>query len=101
MSSTMCLFPPSSAMRWILTSVLIFAAPAHAQSGADVVRNKGCLNCHDLDKKKVGPSFKDIAASRRSSQEMLARLKEGKTHPKVPATDAELKAALDYVMAAR
>jgi cytochrome c551/c552 len=86
-------------MRWISTSILVlaFAAPAHAQSGADVVRSKGCLNCHDVDKKKMGPSFKDIAASRR----MLARLKEGKTHPKVAATDGELGAALDYMMAAR
>jgi cytochrome c len=90
-------------MRWISTSLflLALAAPAYAQSGADVVRSKGCLNCHDVDKKKMGPSFRDIAASRRSSAEMLARLKEGKTHPKVAATDGELKAALDYVMSVR
>ena len=90
-------------MRWISIKVLLLAlaVPAHAQSGADIVRSRGCVNCHDADKKKVGPSFKDIAASRRSSQEMLARLKEGKTHPRVAATDAELKAALDYVMALR
>jgi cytochrome c551/c552 len=90
-------------MRWISTSLVLLSvlAPAHAQSGAEVVRSKGCLNCHDVDKKKMGPSFKDIAASRRSSAEMLTRLKDGKTHPKIAATDAELKAALDYVMAAR
>jgi cytochrome c len=88
-------------MRWILISALLLAPAAHAQSGADVVRSKGCLNCHDLQKKKVGPSFKDIAASRASSQEMLARLKEGKTHPRVSATDGELKAALEYIMAVR
>lgn len=90
-------------MRWISTSIvmLAFAAPVFAQSGADVVRSRGCLNCHDVDKKKMGPSFRDIAASRRGSAQMLARLKEGKTHPKVSATDGELKAALDYIMAAR
>ena len=90
-------------MRWISIEILLLAlaAPAYAQSGADVVRAKGCLNCHDVDKKKVGPSFKDIAASRASSADMLARLKEGKTHPKISATDGELKAALDYIMAAR
>lgn len=88
-------------MRWILISALLLAPTAHAQSGADVVRANGCLNCHDIDKKKVGPSFKDIAASRASSQEMLARLKEGKTHPRVAATDGELKAALEYIMAVR
>ena len=90
-------------MRWISIEILLLAlaGPAYAQAGADVVRAKGCLNCHDVDKKKVGPSFKDIAASRGSSAAMLARLKEGKTHPKVAATDGELKAALDYIMASR
>ena len=88
-------------MKALVLILLAAAAPAYAQSGAEVVRSKGCLNCHDLEKKKMGPSFKDIAASRRSSAEMLARLKEGRTHPKVAATDAELKAALDYVRAAR
>ena len=33
-----------------------------AQSGADVVKTKGCLACHATDQKKVGPSYKDVAA---------------------------------------
>lgn len=78
------------------------AGAAAAESGADVVKAKGCLNCHEADKKKVGPSFKDIAAKGKGKEaEMTAKLKEGKGHPKISASDAELKAALDYIMAAK
>ena len=29
---------------------------------ADLAKNSGCLNCHNVDTKLVGPSLKDIAA---------------------------------------
>ena len=41
---------------------ILASAVGYAQSGADVAKAKGCLNCHEMDKKKVGPSLKDIAA---------------------------------------
>ena len=89
--------------------VLVFAAAAvlvagaaSAQSGADVVKAKGCLNCHEVDKKKVGPSFKDIAAKRKGAQaEIVAKLKDGKGHPKIAASDAELNAAVQQVLATK
>jgi cytochrome c len=78
------------------------AGAANAQSGADVLKSKGCLNCHEADKKKVGPSFKDIAAKGKGREaEMTAKLKEGKGHPKVAASDAEIKAALDTILATK
>ena len=73
-----------------------------AQSGADVVKAKGCMNCHEVDKKKVGPSFKDIAAKRKGAEaEMIAKLKDGKGHPKAAASDAEIKAAVQHVMSTK
>jgi len=68
-------------------------------SGADVVKSKGCLGCHAVDQKKVGPSFKDIAAKKGDAAAQVAKLKEGKGHPKIAASDAEIKAAVDYVNA--
>jgi cytochrome c len=77
----------------------IAAGSVLAQSGADVVKAKGCLNCHAVDAKKVGPSFKDIAAKHKGDAAALAaKLKDGKGHPKVAASDAELKAAIGYVL---
>ena len=75
----------------------IVAGAVLAQSGADVVKSKGCVNCHDVDKKKVGPSFKDIAAKGGDQAAQVSKLKEGKGHPKTAASDAELKAAVEYV----
>jgi len=73
-----------------------------AQSGADVVKSKGCMNCHEVDKKKVGPSFKDIAAKRKGAEaEIVAKLKDGKGHPKAAASDAEIKAAVQHVLSTK
>ena len=80
---------------------LIAAGAANAQSGADVVKAKGCLNCHDMETKKVGPSFKEIAAKKGNKDALVAKLKEGKGHMKVAASDAELTAAVQYVLAAK
>jgi cytochrome c len=78
---------------------VLAAGAVFAQSGADVVKAKGCLNCHAVDAKKVGPSFKDIAAKHKGDEAALvAKLKDGKGHPKVNASDAELKTAIGYVL---
>ena len=88
-----------SAVRVVIAVAGAIAAGAVlAQSGADVVKDKGCLKCHAVDAKKVGPSFKDIAAKKGDVSAMAAKLKDGKGHPKVAASDAEIKAAMDYVM---
>ena len=40
--------------------VAAFSAPAFAQ--ADLAQKKNCMACHAVDKKVLGPSFKDVAA---------------------------------------
>jgi cytochrome c len=89
----------------VVAAGVLVAGPGLAQSGADVLKAKGCLNCHDMDKKKVGPSYKDVAAKYKGKQgaegELVAKLKEGKAHPKVAASDAELQAAVRHVLATK
>jgi cytochrome c len=85
---------------WFAAILAIAAGAAFAQSGADVAKAKGCLNCHAVAEKKMGPSFKDISAKHKGDKDaeakLTAKLKEGKGHPKVSASDAELKAAVGY-----
>ena len=73
-----------------------------AQSGPDVLKAKGCMNCHESDKKKVGPSFKDIAAKHKDAKDaetaLISKLKDGKGHPKASASDAELKTAVSHIL---
>jgi cytochrome c len=81
------------------------AGVGFAQSGADVAKAKGCLNCHDVDKKKVGPSFKDLTAKYKDDKDAAARItakiKDGKGHAKAAATDDELKAAVGYSLSVK
>ena len=43
----------------ILTSALIVAAPAMADEA--LAKSKNCMACHAVDKKLVGPAYKDVA----------------------------------------
>lgn len=84
---------------------ILAAGFGFAQSGADVVKAKGCMTCHEMDTKKVGPSFKDIAAKyqgdKGAASRLVARLKDGKDHAKAAASDAEIKAAVQHVLATK
>ena len=43
----------------VAASALMLAGTA--QAGADLAQNSGCLNCHTVDTKLVGPSMKAIS----------------------------------------
>lgn len=88
----------------LVAAGVLTAGLVYAQSGADVVKAK-CAACHDADKKKVGPSFKDSAAKYKGDKgaeaKLVGALKEGKGHPKVGASDDELKAAVKQVLSTK
>lgn len=83
----------------------LIAGGVNAQSGAEVLKAKNCMTCHDMATKKVGPAYKDVAAKYKGDKNaegnLIAKLKEGKGHPKVAASDAELKAAVGHVLATK
>lgn len=91
----------------VMTVVAVMAAPgmANAQAGADLAKSKGCLGCHEMDKKKVGPAFKDVAAKYKGNKDaetmLIGKLKEGKGHMKIAASDAELKTLVEWVRSAK
>jgi len=89
----------------ISAAAALATAPVLAQSGAEVLKAKGCLNCHEMDKKKIGPAYKDVAAKYKSDKGaeamLLDKIKEGKGHPKIAASDAELKAAIQTVLSTK
>ncbi len=82
-------------------SAALFAAPALAQE--DLAKSAGCLNCHATDTKKAGPSFKEIAAKYKGKADaeatLVAKLKDGKGHPAVKASEADLKGIVKWVLA--
>ena len=85
------------------------AAPAFAN--ADLAKKHNCLACHQVDKKVVGPSFRDIAAKHKGDAGAAAKLYEkvkkggGGVYGPVPmppnanVPDADIKAMVDWVLA--
>ena len=55
----------------VLLSVLA-AAPVMASE--DVAKQKACLACHQIDKKLVGPAYKDIAAKYKTDKDAEKKL---------------------------
>ena len=91
-----------------MRTLLVAIAAAGALVGGVVQAQdatKKCMGCHDMEKKKAGPSFKDAAAKNKGNKDasaaIVAKIKDGKGHPKVAGTDAELKAAVDAALAAK
>ncbi|PKO57465.1 MAG: cytochrome C' [Betaproteobacteria bacterium HGW-Betaproteobacteria-19] len=88
---------------------LLSATPAFAS--AELAKAKNCMACHAVDKKLVGPSYKDVAAKyagQKDAVEMLAaKVQKGGVgawgqipmppNPQVNAEDA--KKLVEWVMA--
>ena len=58
---------------FIFTSNLVFA---DAEKAKGLLKSKNCLACHAVDKKLVGPSYKEVAAKYKgdnSAPDMLAK----------------------------
>ena len=85
---------------------MLVAGAALAQSADELLKAKGCLGCHAMDVKKVGPAYKDVAAKykddKKAEGKLVAALKEGKGHPiKAAASEAELKKMVKRVLSAK
>src|SRR5258707_9606134 len=70
--------------------VLIAAAAVSLSSGAalaadaeQLLKEKACLSCHTVDKKLVGPAYKEVAAKYKSRKDaeayLVKKIKEGST----------------------
>jgi cytochrome c len=67
-----------------------------------LAKDKGCLGCHAIDKKKMGPAFKDVAAKykgKADAESMLAtKIASAKGHPPVKVTQDEAKTLVKWVL---
>lgn len=51
---------------------VVISAPAFAS--LDLAKSKNCMACHAVDKKVVGPSYKDVAAKYKGQKDAEAKL---------------------------
>ena len=55
-------------------AAMTLSSPAFAN--AELAQKKNCMACHAVDKKLIGPSYKDIAAKYAGQKDAVAKLSE-------------------------
>ena len=95
----------------LLVGVLAAALSALPAAASDELAKKhACFACHTLDKKMVGPSYKDVAAKYRSDKGAAAKLAEKVKNgsqgvwgnvpmpPNSAVPDADVKALVSWIL---
>ncbi len=77
-------------------------AQVDAKKAEAAAKQGGCAACHLSDKKKVGPSYKDIAAKYKGKTDaqsaLVATLKAAKDHPEAKMSDDDLKLVVGWIL---
>lgn len=60
--------------RILVASVLAVAASAPAWADQALAQSKNCMACHAVDKKLVGPAYKDVAAKYAGQKDAVDKL---------------------------
>jgi cytochrome c len=73
-------------MKTLLLALLACAGVAmggHAQASAELAKTKNCMACHAMDKKVLGPGFREVAAKYKGQKDaeakMVASITKGST----------------------
>ena len=78
------------------------AAAGVGLASEELAKKDGCMGCHDMSAKKVGPSYKDIAKKNKGKADaeaaLVKELGEGKKHPKVAASEEDRKTLVKWIL---
>ena len=81
---------------------IALAATGAANAQEALAKSDGCLNCHDVSTKKVGPSFKEVSAKYKGQADAEAKLvdkiSKGEGHPKTKASPDDAKNLVKWVL---
>jgi len=79
---------------------LAFAGTASAQEA--LAKSSGCLNCHAVDTKKMGPAFKDVAAKYKGKADaektLVTKITTAAGHPQVKASSEDVTSVVKWVL---
>jgi cytochrome c len=91
----------------LIAAGLVVSAPAFANK--DLATKSGCMNCHAVDKKLVGPSFQDVAKKYKPADEakLAEKVKKGGSGtwgaipmpPNAAVKDDDIKTLVKWVLA--
>lgn len=90
----------SIAVATVLATGMLTMAAASANGGEELARGSGCLNCHAIDAKKIGPAYKDVAKKfkGKSREDATAAMKAVPVHTSIKVSDKDLKEIVEWIL---
>ena len=97
----------------LLVSAGLLASAGNALASEAVAKKHGCLACHAIDKKVIGPSYKEVAAKYKgdagAEAKLIASVKSGSTGkwgqipmpPNAAVPDADIKVLVKWVLSTK
>ncbi len=95
----------------MLLATLLCAFSAQAAAPTEILTKSGCLACHQVEKKSVGPAYKVVAAKYKGqavAAALMEKVRKGGKGvygpiPMIPngsdkISDADLKTVVDYIL---
>jgi cytochrome c len=94
-------------MKTILVSAVLAAgvlALGTAQASPELSKSAGCAKCHDLEKNKKGPAYKESAAKYKGKADAEATIFKSITdpngdHPEMKASADDTKTMIKWILA--
>jgi len=83
----------------LASGMLVTAAAQAADSGEDLAKSSGCLGCHAIDTKKVGPAYKDVAKKFKGKPraDVVAAMRANPVHTSVKVSDKDLNEIAKWI----
>ena len=97
----------------LFVSAGLLASAGNALASEALAKKYNCLACHAVDKKLIGPSYKDVAAKYKSDAgaeaKLVAKVKNGGTGtwgqipmpPNSAVPDADIKTLVKWVLSTK
>lgn len=97
----------------LFISVGLLAATGNALASEALAKKYGCLACHAVDKKVIGPAYKEVAAKYKgdagAEAKLVAKVKNGGTGawgkipmpPNASVPDADIKTLVKWVLSTK
>ncbi|HTS84556.1 MAG TPA: c-type cytochrome [Usitatibacter sp.] len=94
----------------VILAAALAVAPAAALADEALAQKNGCLACHAVDKKVVGPAYKEVAAKYRNDKGAAAKLEKKvkaggqgvwgavPMPPNAQVSDADIKALVKWIL---
>ena len=85
-----------------VAGVVLLAGAGVATAQEDLAKSAGCMGCHAVDTKKVGPAFKDVAKKYKgdagAEAKLVTEISEGKGHPKTKASADDVAKLVKWIL---